>query len=153
MRISRDARKYHLQVHMSAHWCVVCVCVYLDIICMLNGCNSFANSSHVVCIGDIRYSIAISLAVSDHLFKFSLAFRSHCSNIYHIFVLRSGTLYSIVLFSFLCRSIFISYVFFSSHIFFSIEIKHAKSTSNFHLTNEEITSIRKVVSANEIKYF
>lgn len=101
------------------HTGVVCVlCMYLDIICMLNGCNSFANSSHVVCIGDIRYSIAISLAVSDHLFKFSLAFRSHCSNIYHIFVLRSGTLYSIVVFSFLCLSIFISYFFFHFTFFF-----------------------------------
>lgn len=60
--------------------CVCCVC-YLDIICMLNGCNGFTNSWHVVYIGATffiqlqfrrcaRPSIQILISVSLSLLAF-----------------------------------------------------------------------------------
>lgn len=44
-----------LRVGLCMCECVCVYCIYLDIVCMLNGCNSCANSSHVVCIG--RHSL------------------------------------------------------------------------------------------------
>lgn len=68
--------KYRLPGSFSLiiEWTGVCVCVCLDNIWTLNRCNSFANSSHVVYIGDILYSIAIlSLFAQPSVFKLSLA--------------------------------------------------------------------------------
>lgn len=104
---------------------------------------SFASATFVI-------RLQFRLAVSDHLFKFSLAFCSHCFRAFIIFsciAIASEHLYSIIIY--VCAL----FLFCFRHFSFRIENLPNLVRIFFDKWRNYLPSSKKVVSANEIKYF